>query len=86
MGVGNNIWINLGFWETARPFSDKNEMLQLAQVIIPFEFKCMNHYTGLVKHSKGSVLLLADTSCSQVAKGSDLYRADKSTKLCMVVA
>ena len=23
---------------------------------------------------------------SQVAKGSDLYRADKSTKLCMVVA
>ena len=25
-------------------------------------------------------------ACSQVAKGSDLYRADKSTKLCMVVA
>ena len=23
---------------------------------------------------------------SQVAKGSDLYRVDKSTKLCMVVA
>ena len=27
-----------------------------------------------------------DWSVSQVAKGSDLYRADKSTKLCMVVA
>ena len=26
------------------------------------------------------------TRTSQVAKGSDLYRADKSTKLCMVVA
>ena len=26
------------------------------------------------------------TLISQVAKGSDLYRADKSTKLCMVVA
>ena len=25
-----------------RPFSNKNEMLQLRQVIIPFEFKCMN--------------------------------------------
>ena len=26
------------------------------------------------------------TQNSQVAKGSDLYRVDKSTKLCMVVA
>ena len=26
------------------------------------------------------------TTHSQVAKGSDLYRVDKSTKLCMVVA
>ena len=28
----------------------------------------------------------ASTTYSQVAKGSDLYKADKSTKLCMVVA
>ena len=28
----------------------------------------------------------AFTLNSQVAKGSDLYRVDKSTKLCMVVA
>ena len=25
-----------------RPFSNKNEIIQLTQVIIPFEFKCVN--------------------------------------------
>ena len=38
------------------------------------------------KKMASSTTTLLNTIYSQVAKGSDLYRADKSTKLCMVVA
>ena len=46
---------------------------------------------GYLNVNKDKMLMLftlmpCNVPCSPVAKGSDLYRADKSIKLCMVVA
>ena len=46
----------------------------------------LNAYGNIQYGLVQSFNFIVNARTSQVAKGSDLYRADKSTKLCMVVA
>ena len=64
--------------------------MALGKVYTRFITKTAHKPYSLGRHRTYMVLPSPCTACSwafsQVAKGSDLYRVDKSTKLCMVVA